>query len=876
MSFFTGISCLVASLVCLSWPASSQDGSASRFEIPASLRSGRPQQVYTAIDYISTDELARLLYHNIFTTAGSEPTSPTDASRIAKACGFVLLTGMDTTLAPLSTAARAAFSTRLHMLLTTMSVDVEPTVDEFQWRAVELMQYSTAYDFYRTSTGKDAAIEARLASFAEAALARLDQQFVVRNNLSIKLAAALGYAGLMLRDPAGEPASRANIWFTTAYRFIEETMWYYQSDSTGVYGYSEGPYYFRYAMMSAIPFFLALDAAADDNGLTIGSELYPSPLRQERWQGLFEWIAAIRMPDGSLPLFEDTYANTFFPELHILPAVRAGSALAGWREYDRQANPLSEVVIASELTRTFDFRIEYLLNIHFAKTQLSTGLPSSIMPDAGYAVFRNGWGPRDTYFGLIGKHGVPRTHRSPVGSGHKHANEGAFILYSGGESLAMEPGYHSSERRDSLVFARNHNVILVDGRGADSVSYGTFLFGAEAFIADTLSSDMGGMVSITTAYQDARIERRAYVLDWRFIVLRDQVSSSFAREFTQQIHGNGNAAAGTFELKPDTRVARWTSRATALSARVETIGMTPNLVSASSPHAPGYKTFSSHEVLRASVLSDNAVFHSVLLPHAASEAVRFSTLPADLHASVLTATSEGWELMSVAATSPRMTRVVHPTLGPVYGNGRAWQCILDPAGRPVQWMLDEGSMIERSGGRIMLSSPMPFSALTRLSNDKMELSLRSVSAGEVRVRIPYLPRTVHGTGVTNWNVTGPLLRLFLDKPDADIVIDFSGTPTAISGAEALPASLSLDRPWPNPVVRGGSGEVYISYSLPANSEAYLLLRDLFGREVRRIVERSNDPGAQTVRLDIHGLPAGVYLLRLESNGGALQRGLLIF
>ncbi len=875
MKRFYGISCLVASLVCLTWPALSQDGSASLFETSASLRSGRPQQLNSAIDYISTDELARTLYHTLFSTAGSEPSSPTEASRVAKACGFVLLTGLDTTLSPLSATLLSSFSTRLRSLLLSMETEVSPVVDEFQWRAVELMQYSTAYDYYRSVNGPDAAIEQRLTDFANSALARLDQPIVARNNHTLKLAAALGHTGLMLRDASDWSAAPAGRWLEFACGHIEETMWAYQSDSSGVYGYSEGPYYFRYAMMSLLPFFLTLDAETDGNGFSFGERHYGSPLRMQRWQRLFDWIAAIRMPDGTLPLFEDTYANTWFPELHILPGAAAGSAVAAWRDYDALGKPLSSAATSAELTRTFDFRPEYLLNISFAKTQVSSAIPSAIMPDAGYAAFRGGWDANDLYFGLIGKHGIARTHRSPMGSGHKHANEGAFILAAGGRQLAIEPGYHSSAARDSLVFARNHNVILVDGRGADSVSYGSFLFGADAFMTDTLSSTAGGMTSISTAYQDAAITRSAYVLDSRFIVLRDELSSPFSREFTHQIHGNGSLDAGTFSFDTQSRSARWTSGAMGLSARVEAVEAVPVPRRDTELHAPGYKTFARHDVLRSTVSGNSTVFHSILLPHPASEEARFSAISADRHASVLTAASGGWELLSVVASSAQMTRVVHPALGAVYGNGRAWQCILDPAGRPVLWMLDEGSVIERSSGRIMLSSPMPFSALLKSSEDRMDLALRSVAAREVRVRIPYIPRSVNSPAVYDWSVAGPLLRLFLNSPDADVAIEFTGTPTSVGGAGIAPTELHLDAPWPNPVYAGAAASVHVQCGVPAGSTARLVLHDRLGREIRTIVSHGTGLDTQTIRVDLAGLSAGMYFLRLEGGGGARQQRILI-
>lgn len=874
MKNFYGIFCLVASLVCLTRPALSQDGSASSFETPASLRSGRPQQVTSAIDYISTDELARTLYRTLFTTAGSEPTSPTEASRVAKACGFVLLTGLDTTLSPLTATQQSSISTRLRDLLLAINTEITPVVEDFQWRAVELMQYSAAYDYYRSIHGPDRVIETRIADFAGDAYTRLDQPIIVRNNLSLKLAAALGHAALVLRGNGDVLDPLAERCFAMAYDCIEETMWGYQSDSTGMYGYSEGPYYFRYAMMSTLPFLLALDVAAEEGALRLGERTYPSLLRLERWQRLFEWIAAIRMPDGTLPVFEDTYAGTWFPELHILPDLRAGSALAGWSEFDRMGRPLQASSLAAELTRTFDFRPEYLLNISMAKAQPATGLPSVILPDAGYAAFRSGWEARDVYFGLIGKHGRARTHRSPMGSGHKHANETAFLLSANGESLAIEPAYHSSAMRDSLVYAKNHNVILVDGKGADSVSYGNFLFGADAYITDTLSCQSGGMLRISTAYQNAAIERSAYMLDGRFVVLRDAAASPLQRTYTHQLHGNGLREDGRYTYDATSRTAQWTSGAMRLSARVEAVNAVPVQQDDSELHAPGYKSFARHSVLRSSVGADQAVFHTILLPHPVSQDVRTAEIKADRHASVLTASIDGWELLSVVASTAQMSRVAHPALGPVYGNGRAWQCILDPAGRPAFWMLDEGSVIQLASGRIMLSSPMPLSALIASADDHMMLSVRNVSARELRVRVPYVPRSVDGSGVASWSVNGPLLQLYLNDDDADVRITFSGSPTAVE-TRTRSVGPRLGAPWPNPVHASSGAQTTVQVDIPGGGLAQLTLLDRLGRACRSIPIDSTGPDAQYLRMDVSDLNAGLYFLRLETSVGVFHQRLLV-
>jgi hypothetical protein len=72
---------------------------------------------------------------------------------------------------------------------------------------------------------------------------------------------------------------------------------------------------------------------------------------------------------------------------------------------------------------------------------------------------------------------------------------------------------------------------------------------------------------------------------------------------------------------------------------------------------------------------------------------------------------------------------------------------------------------------------------------------------------------------------------------------------------------------PNPA----SGVVRIRYTLPGNREANLRMYDVFGRQVYS----SFGLRASSSQLDLRSTPAGVYLLRLESDLGSTTRKLVI-
>ena len=84
--------------------------------------------------------------------------------------------------------------------------------------------------------------------------------------------------------------------------------------------------------------------------------------------------------------------------------------------------------------------------------------------------------------------------------------------------------------------------------------------------------------------------------------------------------------------------------------------------------------------------------------------------------------------------------------------------------------------------------------------------------------------------------------------------------------------------YPNPA----ADQVSVRYFLPVPSSRFavrsnlsLKIYDLFGREVRTLVDEVKSPGEYTVRMDVSDLPAGVYLVRLQAGGQSAVRKLVV-
>lgn len=857
-------------------PVQAQTGFPSKVEMLTSLRSGNPQRISFALDNIDNDQLARTLFVDLYQIAGSEPSSPMTASAAAKALGFVLLVGRNAELQQLSEEEFSQKLKTLESLLRGINPEMTGVVEQYQWRAAELMQFCTAYDFYRGLTGRTSEeIEDLLAGFADNASAQLEHPFVVRNNLSLKLAAAAGYAGIILRDAEGIKTQRTpDQWLGIALRHIDKTIWEYQSNPNGWYGYSEGPWYFRYAMMNLIPFFLALDTYLDGGTLVFEDDEFASPLRDPRYHRLFDWISALRMPDGMLPPFEDTYMQAYFPELASIGAVLPAYQHLSWPNFEQRLEPMDAARFSRELSRTFDGRVDYLISAPPAPEQATEQQLTQIMPDAGYAVFRSGWEADATYFALIGKHGIARTHRSPVGSGHKQANETAFILQAGGELLALEPGYHSSREREALVYGANHNVILVDGRGADSTSFGTSLFGVDSFIQDTISTPEHGFVTISTQYQDARIERRAGHLGHRYFVMRDHAASDFARTYTHQLHGNGMRADGSYTPAYDEHRASWTTGPMRLNAVTHALGKSVAHETVTRLHAPSSATFASHDAMYSSVTAQNTVFHTVLYAGAAEEDVRSRVLLSRTDVSVIHVKSPEDELLSFVMQEGKTVHADVPGFGAYSTDATAFHCILDAAGRPESWMLDGGSFI-RYNDRILLSSSLDLQAAVTMTAAHCLISVRAEGALQLRLQVPFVVAAVTGEDIASWRMEGNTVLLELTDGISDLGIRFSSTATSVEERRSAIQTCRIYAPYPQPF-RSGSGAVLkVPVDLGSARSATAVLCDALGRRMMALPMPTGHDGLQILQFSPAAISPGTYYLRLHADDQTAVRRLII-
>ena len=97
-------------------------------------------------------------------------------------------------------------------------------------------------------------------------------------------------------------------------------------------------------------------------------------------------------------------------------------------------------------------------------------------------------------------------------------------------------------------------------------------------------------------------------------------------------------------------------------------------------------------------------------------------------------------------------------------------------------------------------------------------------------------------------------------------------PTAIDDEAAVPDAFRLYANYPNPF----NPSTEIGFDLPKAAHATLVIYDLMGREVTRLVDQPLRAGAHTVTWQAEGLSSGTYIYRLTAGTYSQARSMVLF
>ncbi len=168
--------------------------------------------------------------------------------------------------------------------------------------------------------------------------------------------------------------------------------------------------------------------------------------------------------------------------------------------------------------------------------------------DAQMAFARTSWGPDATMFAFIsrplgGEKWAALCRRYNLGgTGHNHPAQNHFVLFGRGQVLAADPGYTYKK------LTRNHNTILVDGRGqlGDGEKWPRPNAGRARILGFTASD---GVYAVTgeaaSAYPKdlglTRFERTLVMASRDVVVVYDRLAAKQPRQFTWRLHFYGRA-----------------------------------------------------------------------------------------------------------------------------------------------------------------------------------------------------------------------------------------------------------------------------------------------------------------------------------------------
>jgi hypothetical protein len=566
---------------------------------------------------------------------------------LAKNAAFVALLDRQPageTLAPLAATQRAALIATTRALLESLNTNVEvfatlsgtTPYTEWQWRSKELIDYLIAYDLLRGAgeTPADlAASQARLQEFAgnlyrqaTAPMPLLGVTFfgTIKNNHTLMTAAALGTAAVVLSETSSaDPTRQPAAWAGAGLYHIDNVLWrdaQRQSDSTQMAGYAEGPYYCKYALLNCLPFFRALGNFLPDarQAYTFGQSTrsIQNPYYDPKYARLYEWLAAIALPDGRLPALSDSYVDMAMPELALTGQARYVRPLALGGLTGSPMNSLT----AQLRDATVDMRAAYLAA---ALPLAPVAHPTlTVLPASGNLIFRAGQDSAATYLHVYGRDGRTQT----SGGGHSQGDAGSFLLYAHGQLLALDPGYLSYSLRGQVGQATNHNLVLVDGAGPAMGAPGAG--GAvPSTIQNALQTAQLTYGEVQTAYRGASLVRKTLFVRNQYFLLADEVRAAAPHTYTWQLHGaglaGGAANTGTFADSLAQHEGTWQKNGASLLAHVTATGGAPAYTTATNVHETTYATPQNHTTLLVQQSGQaRAQFLAALYPYADGEKAR--------------------------------------------------------------------------------------------------------------------------------------------------------------------------------------------------------------------------------------------------------------
>lgn len=730
------------------------------------------------------------LYNSINTTP---PTNNTTADErraratFAKNAAFVILIDrkpIGSTLVSLATEEKLNLITNVKTLLENINPAVESVTSytNWQWRSKELIDYMVAYDLLRGAGETEvslAASKTKLQTFAGNLYNQATSPFFgyyffsnIKNNHTLMTAAALGISAVVLNDATSTTAylQPAN-WINAGMYHLDNVLWRdakRQSDSTAVAGYAEGPYYFKYAFLHVLPFARAMGNFLPDsrqaytyNGV---SRNIRNPYYDPKYDLLYQWMTAILMPDGRYPALEDSYLDMGMPELALTGKSQFAQPMHLQNLAPNQLNSLTKQL----RDLTVDMRAAYLAANIMPAAAAHTALTA--LPKSGNLIFRSGNDSLANYLHLYGKNGLAQS----VTGGHNHGDASSFILHAKGQLLALDAGYLSSSRRDSVGKATNHNLILVDGAGPAIGADGS-PNDAEAFIQNTFNTKQLAYGEVQTNYLGATITRKTLQVRKNYFLLADFITSTAAHNYTWQLHGygleGGNPTTGLFtDNLASQQEGIWQKNGVNLKVHVTATGQADAYNKNIGIHEVTYNSSEKHTTL---LVQKNSVaqtqFLSVLYPYT-SQAATVTTTSTTTTAGLAT-TDLGYQDVAWAQADTSLTTYASGAALPnIASDARLTFFSADAQQNFTQGFVEQGTTLQY--GHTALIKSTRRATISWQKTDPTHYEGYVSRSTKLTVALPATPTAVVGANITdyNYNASNSTLDIFFSGPSTFGVI----------------------------------------------------------------------------------------------------------
>ena len=325
---------------------------------------------------------------------------------------------------------------------------------------------------------------------------------IPQNNHIIEIATGVATVALVVDD------KRAERYFEDAINEVQHGLAMIEVDGS----YREGAYYGRYIASIIFPFAHYLNNSTETNIFKV-----------HRLKKFIRWLIDIEKPDGSVPLFDDAFNQSFlFQPLGSGLTEYENELIFLFEEHEENYNKFDLKYIdifCSFDERTFPLKPDYD--------------PAIFFPDGGMSIFR---GEDNLYAFLIGEPGRKNdTH-------HDHYEPGAFTLSVFNKDFLIDCGYGirgvNDLNRSWYTSAQAHNIPLVNGLGPDlNPVWGDDLtsemcdfFGSEQFSVSTVKSN----------YRGADLTRSVWFANQRYFIVVDEFESNKRKRYSIPWHGLGN------------------------------------------------------------------------------------------------------------------------------------------------------------------------------------------------------------------------------------------------------------------------------------------------------------------------------------------------